>query len=119
MPAGHSPRRLSVRLAMGLALCLAAGGPAAAEPPDPHTLTSLDVHAARFLAVEYRHVRLPKLRTLTAEAAGPLASTPWTIDLPALETVDIGVARALVQAGLCSELRLDGIHELAPDVAGI
>jgi hypothetical protein len=119
MPAGHSSRRLSVRLAMGLALCLAAGGPAAGEPPDPDTLTSLDVHAARFLAVEYRHVRLPQLRTLTAEAAGPLASTPWTIDLPAVDTVDIGVARALVQAGRCYELRLDGLERLPIDVAAI
>lgn len=102
-------------------LCLSppAAVPGQGEPIEPEIVTTLSLDDARQLVTQRRHLRLPRLETLTPEVAAVLAERSSTIDLPALGSLTPEVAAGLVNARRYYGLVLDGVRRLAPATARV
>lgn len=92
-------------------------GAAVASPPVAADLATLTVEDARTLAADpYGRVSLPRLTTLSVEAATELAKTNSRLELPGLGSIEDDVAAALAKH--TGQLFLDGLRTLSPAAAG-
>ena len=86
---------LKTIVGMCLLMFAAAGGARAADEP-AETLTKLTVERARELAANKGDLRLPKVASLSPEAAAELAKLDGRLFLDGLKELPLDVARALV-----------------------